>query len=106
MPDFLGYRAKIGIVAPSQARLWNLGIDPGSVCAESFHGSLWHTEDLRPAVCLHFGGNHRPLIESAVLSWESLLKIPRVVAVMIGIVLPLLAARAQAAELKVYAPPQ
>jgi len=42
------------------------------------------------------------LIESAVLSWESLLKIQRVMAVMIGIVLPLLAAGAQAAELKVY----
>jgi molybdate transport system substrate-binding protein len=43
-----------------------------------------------------------PVIESAVLSWESLLKIQRVMAVMIGIVLPLLAAGAQAAELKVY----
>src|SRR5215472_3643445 len=79
------------------------GVDPGSVCAVSFHGSLWHTEDLRQAVCLHFGDNHRRLIESAVLSWESLLKMHRAVAVMIGIVLPLLAAGAQAAELKVYA---
>src|SRR6516165_11309695 len=78
------------------------GVDPGSVCAVSFHGSLWHTEDLRQAVCLHFADNHRRLIESAVLSWESLLKIQRVVAVMIGTVLPLLAAGAQAAELKVY----
>jgi len=50
-----------------------------------------------------FGDNHRRLIERAVLSWGSLLKIQRVVAVMIGIVLPLLVAGAQAAELKVYA---
>ena len=42
------------------------------------------------------------MIESAVLSWESLLKIQRVTAAMIGIVLPLLPAGAQAAELKVY----
>ena len=72
---------------------------PGLYC---FHGSLWHTEDCRQAVCLHFGDNHRRLIESAVLSWESLLKIQRVMAVMIGIVLPLLGTGAQAAELKVY----
>jgi hypothetical protein len=42
------------------------GVDPGSVCAVSFHGSLWHTEDLRQAVCLHFGDNHGRLIESAL----------------------------------------
>src|SRR6516162_2628380 len=88
----------VGVSAKSR----HTGVDPGSVCAVSFHGSLWHTEDLHQAVCLHFRNNHRRLIESAVLSWESLLKIQRVMAIMIGIVLPLLAAGAQAAELKVY----
>src|SRR6516225_4891091 len=72
------------------------GVDLGSLCAVSFQRSLWHTEDLRQAVCLHFGDNHRRWIESAVLSWESLFRIQRVVAVMIVTVLPLLEAGALA----------
>src|SRR6516225_3180130 len=69
----------VGVSAKSR----HTGVDPGSACAVSFHGSLWHTEDLHQAVCLHFADNHRRLIESAVLSWESLLKIQRVMAVRI-----------------------